>query len=93
MEKSREAARGELEWQVSRLRALVDGARAAAAASASSQGVGVGFAALEKESKRRMDTPVSLSAVTPHIQTFGTTFGREVRSPRLPGLCRKTCSG
>lgn len=31
----------------------------------------------------QMDTPITLQAVTPHLQEFQTTFGREVRGPFL----------
>ena len=62
MEGSRAAAGAELERQVARLQALVGGS-----------GLGA-----EETSKCRMDTMVMLSAVTPHLQTFTTSFGREV---------------
>lgn len=70
MEGSRAAAGMELQRQVARLRALVDEAR-----SGSESG---SVLATEEASKRRMDTVVTLSAVTPHLQTFTTSFGREV---------------
>lgn len=73
MEGSRAAAGMELQRQVARLRALVDVAR-----SCSGSGSG-SVLAIDEASKRRMDTVVTLSAVTPHLQTFTTSFGREVR--------------
>lgn len=75
MEGSRSAARTELEHQVKRLHALVDAARRAAGHA---HGLKPGVDAVQGESRSRMDAPVMLSAVTPHLLTFGSSFGREV---------------
>lgn len=31
----------------------------------------------------QMNMPITLHAVTPHLQQFETTFGREVRKPEM----------